>query len=75
METKRTNKEILVRGIKLMAVTALLMFLGPTLIYMALGSDQSSLFELTLGVGGLFCALAIYFGFRGIQTIMKSMFD
>ena len=75
METKRTNKELLVKGIKQMLLTALLMFLGPTLLYMALGNKASNLYEVTLIVGGILCIIAIYLGFTGIKTIMKSIFD
>ncbi|WP_353778292.1 DUF6095 family protein [Winogradskyella sp. 3972H.M.0a.05] len=74
METNRTDKEILVKGIKLMALTALLMFLGPTLLYIGLGNEESSLYMVTVIVGGLLCVGAIYCGFKGIKTVMKSMF-
>ncbi|MDT0559529.1 DUF6095 family protein [Ichthyenterobacterium sp. W332] len=75
METKRTDKDLLIKGVKIMILTALLMFLGPTLVYMALGNKASNLYELTLIVGILICIGAIYAGFFGIKTIMKSMFD
>ncbi|WP_417889671.1 DUF6095 family protein, partial [Xanthomarina gelatinilytica] len=35
METKRTNKHILVKGLKKMGLSLICMFLGPTLIYIA----------------------------------------
>lgn len=75
METKRTNKDLLVKGIKTMLVTALLMFIGPTLIYIALGNKTSNLYWVTLVVGILICIGAVFLGFRGLKTIMKSMFD
>jgi len=35
METKRTNKEILIKGLKKMAISLIMMFAGPTLFYIA----------------------------------------
>jgi len=73
-ETERTDKDILARGIKTMAVCAALMFLGPTLFYIALSNQEKPLFIPILIVAFIVCALAIFFGFKGLKTIMDSMF-
>ena len=35
METKRTNKDILIKGLKKMGLSVVMMFAGPTLFYIA----------------------------------------
>jgi len=74
METKHTDKKVLVNGIKKMFLSLLCMFLGPTLVYISPGmaSELTTYAALILGI--LICASAIYFAFRGIQTILKSIF-
>jgi nitrogen fixation-related uncharacterized protein len=74
METKRTNKDILYKGIKTMGISLLLMFLGPTLFYIATTNKEKPLYIPLLIVSILLCFLAIYIAFRGLQTIMSSMF-
>lgn len=71
---KRTDKDILVKGIKTMALTAVLMFVGPTIIYLSLTDTSQKVFIPLISIGFLICAAAIYFGFKGIRTIMDSMF-
>lgn len=75
METKRTNKEILVKGIKKMAFSLVMMFAGPTLFYIATTNKEKSLYIPLLIISLLICAGAVYFAFKGLQTIKNSMFD
>jgi hypothetical protein len=74
METKRTNKDVLVNGIKKMGLSLILMFLGPTLLYVAFSNQEKPLYIPILIVAILASAGAVYFGFIGIKTIMDSMF-
>lgn len=74
METKRTNKDILVKGLKKMGFSLICMFLGPTLLYIAFSNQQKSLYFPILILGGIISILAIYFAFKGLMTIMDSMF-
>ena len=74
METKRTNKDVLVKGLKKMGVSLLCMFLGPTLIYVAFGNKEKPLYIPILIVGITVCVLAVLFAFKGINTILDSMF-
>ena len=71
---KRTDKELLVKGIKQMAITAILMFTGPTLIYLALTDKEQAVFIPLISIGFIISGFAVYMGFRGIRTIMDSMF-
>tara|TARA_B100000768_G_scaffold37796_1_gene36460 strand:- start:9 stop:242 length:234 start_codon:yes stop_codon:yes gene_type:complete len=75
METTRTNKDLLVEGLKTMGITLFLMFLGPLILHTGFSNPDKPLY-IPLIVGGIFiCFLAIYFGFKGIRIIMKSMFE
>ena len=75
METKRTDKDILVKGLKKMGLSLVLMFLGPTLIYIALSNKEKPLYIPILIIGFLVCGTAILFAFKGLKTIMDSLFN
>ena len=74
METKRTDKVILVRGLKLMAVSLVLMFAGPTLFYVVTTNKDKQFYEVLLAIAILICICAVVVAFKGLKTIMKSMF-
>lgn len=75
METKHTNKEILIKGIKKMGISLICMFLGPTLIYIAFSNQEKPLFIPILIFGILICFIAVFIAFKGIKSIMDSMFN
>ncbi|SDB44076.1 hypothetical protein SAMN03097699_1358 [Flavobacteriaceae bacterium MAR_2010_188] len=70
-----TDKDILIKGLKLMGITALLMFVGPTVVYVSLTDKTQAVFIPLISIGFIICGAAIYFGFKGIRTIMDSMFN
>ncbi|HZW63032.1 MAG TPA: DUF6095 family protein [Flavobacteriaceae bacterium] len=74
METKHTDKKLLVSGIKTMFLSLICMFLGPTGIYIAFGNQEKSFYYPLLIVSVLVMGFAIYFAFKGISTILDSMF-
>ncbi|SMC76436.1 DUF6095 family protein [Cellulophaga tyrosinoxydans] len=69
-----TNKDVLAKGIKYLGYTVLLMFLAPTVLYQAFKNIENTLFIPVLIVGGLLAIGAIVLAFKGVNTIMKSMF-
>ncbi|NER15804.1 DUF6095 family protein [Spongiivirga citrea] len=69
-----TDKELLIRGIRMMAVTAVLMFIGPTVIYQAFKNQEHFLFYPVLIAGIFFSILAIVLAFKGLNTVMNSVF-
>jgi len=75
METKRTNKEILIKGLKKMAISLIMMFAGPILFYIATTNKEKPLYVPILVISLLICAGAVFLAFKGLQTIMNSMFD
>ena len=74
METDRTDRNVLVKGLKTMAISLGLMFLGPTFIYLAFSNPGKPLYYPLLMLGIIGCICAIFFGFKGLNTIMDSMF-
>jgi len=69
-----TDKELLIRGIRMMVTTAILMFTGPTLLYQAFKNEGHPFFYPVLILGAFFSILAIVLGFKGLNTIMNSVF-
>ncbi|MFI1773220.1 DUF6095 family protein [Thalassobellus citreus] len=75
METKKTDKFLLFKGVKLLAFAALSLFMGPTLMHFALSDKENSLYFPLLIVACLICAMAVFLIFKGIKIIMASMFN
>lgn len=74
MKENRTNRELLVKGFQNLGISLVLMFLGPTIIYLALSNKEKPLYIPLLILGILGCSAAVYFAFRGINKILDSMF-
>jgi molybdopterin/thiamine biosynthesis adenylyltransferase len=74
MNENRTDKQILVKGFQNLGISLILMFLGPTIIYLALSNKEKPLYVPLLVIGIIGCAAAVYFAFRGINKILDSMF-
>ncbi|HNQ27218.1 MAG TPA: DUF6095 family protein [Aquaticitalea sp.] len=75
MKEKKTDRDLLVKGIKNLAGALALLFLGPTLLYIAFSNLDKPTYPLVLGIALIICALAVFFVFRGIRIVMKSMFE
>ncbi len=73
-ETKRTNKEVLAKGLKKMGISLIMMFSGPTLFYLVTSNKEKSFYIPLLIISILICGGAVFFAFKGIQTIMNSIF-
>lgn len=74
METPRTNRNLLVDGLKTMGLTLFLAFLGPFILHAGFSNLDKPLYIPLVIAGVLICGAAIYFGFKGIRTIMDSLF-
>ena len=74
MNTKRTNKAVLIKGLKTMGLTLLMLFLGPFLLHAGLSNPDKLLYLPLVIIGLLLCGAAIYLGFKGIKIIMDSIF-
>ncbi|EDP96205.1 DUF6095 family protein [Kordia algicida OT-1] len=72
--TKRTNKELLGKGLKLMAGSLVCMFLGPITIHSAFKNQDKPLYIPVLIVGLAIAVGAIILAFKGMRKIMNSIF-
>jgi len=70
-----TNKEMLSKGIKYLLFALPLMFIGPSVIFSSFKNQEHPFYIPILGLGIIMCLSAIFLVFKGIQTIMKSLFD
>ncbi len=75
MEEHKTNRDLLVKGLQNIGISLILMFLGPTLLYIAFSNQDKPTYILVLIISIVVCGLAIFFLFRGIHIIMKSLFN
>jgi hypothetical protein len=74
MKTDRTDKGILTKGIRLMAICVLLMFTGPFMLHVAFSNQEKPLYIPLLILAIILCGMAIFFLFKGINTILDSIF-
>jgi len=73
-ENKRTDKEILGKGINIMFICLFLMFSGPTILHIAFSNSEKPLYIPLLILGILLSLCAIITLLKGINTIMESLF-
>ncbi|WP_108244684.1 DUF6095 family protein [Muricauda brasiliensis] len=71
---KRTNKELLVKGVKSFGYTVLAMFMGPFLIYEAFKNEGHPFYWPVLILGIVCAILAICLGFRSVGIVMDAVF-
>lgn len=71
---RRTDKELLVKGLKSFGYTVLAMFTAPFLIYQAFKNEEHPFYWPVLILGILCAILAIYLGFRSVGIVMDAVF-
>lgn len=74
MEEQHTDRKLLKKGIKHLLITLPLMFIGPVIINSAFKNHAHPLHYPVLFFGIALCITSVYLLFRGLQTIMKSLF-
>lgn len=70
-----TNKELLSKGIKKLAMALPLLFIGPSLIHNAFINKQNVWHYLVLGIGIATCLGAVYLAVLGLKTMTRSLFN
>lgn len=70
----RTDKTLLLKGVKYLAYTVLLMFSAPFAIYQAFKNEEHPLYIPVLILGILLAIAAIGMGFYGIKTLVDALF-
>ena len=70
----RTDKALLIKGLKTMGLSLICMFLGPSLFFLAESNNEKTLYIPLLIISILICIAAVYLAFKGLKIIMNSMF-
>jgi hypothetical protein len=70
-----TDKTILAKGIKYLSGALPLLFLGPMIINSAFKNENHLLYPYILALGIIIAIVAMFLIFKGIITMVKSMFD
>lgn len=70
-----TDKNILFRGIRFLAIALPLLFIGPTVIHSSFKNKEHEWYYVVLSVGILCCVFAMYFIFKGVKTMVKALFN
>jgi len=71
----KTDKELLIKGLKQIVYTIVLMFGAPIVLYQAFKNEGHPFFWPVLVMGFILAILAIGMGFYSIKTIMDSLFS
>jgi len=74
MTQKHTNKDLLTKGIKYMAFTIPLLFLCPYLFTLSFINKNNFSFYIFLVLAIIAFTLVVYLFYKGIKTILDSIF-
>lgn len=72
--TTKTDKKELLKGIKVLVFAIMSLFMGPILLSSAFSKPDDKLYIPLLVLGCVVSAMAVFLIFKGIKTIMNSMF-
>lgn len=70
-----TNKDLLAKGIKYLFGALPLMFIGPYIVTLGFMNKHSMAMYVFLGIGIPTAILSVYFAFKGLNLIVKAVFD
>lgn len=71
---RRTDKDLLVTGLKRLAITVVLMFTAPLILWQAFKNQEHFLFWPVCILSIITAFFAVFMGFKGIMTIVDSVF-
>jgi len=71
---KRTDKNLIINGLKRLALTVVLMFTAPLVLWQAFKNQEHFMFWPVCILGAILAFYAIYMGFKSIMTIMNAIF-
>lgn len=75
METVKTNKDLLIKGVKHFAYTFALMFAAPLVLWQAFKNQEHAFYIPVLIVGVILAIAAIAMGFYSVHLIMNALFN
>lgn len=70
----KTDKDLLIKGLKQIGITIALMFTAPVVLFQAFKNQDHSFYLPVLIVGGILAIAAIASGFYSIKVIMDALF-
>ncbi|WP_019670291.1 DUF6095 family protein [Eudoraea adriatica] len=70
----KTNKELLIKGVKYLAYTLVLMFTAPIVLFQAFKNTEHSFYIPVLVLGFILAIAAIALGFYSIKVLMDGIF-
>jgi hypothetical protein len=68
------KKNHLAEGLKKIFISIFLMFLGPTILFQSLKNEDHPWFLPVLSVSIVVCVLSLFYGVKGLQSIMNAIF-
>jgi hypothetical protein len=71
----KTDKALLIKGVKRMAYTLALMVTAPIVLFQAFKNQDHPWFLPVLIVGGILAIAAVGMGFYGIRTMINALFS
>jgi len=74
MEQNKTDKKVLLKGIKTLAFALLSLFMGPILLSFAFSKPDDKLYLPLLITGCAISAMAVIMLFKGVRNIMNRMY-
>ena len=74
MSREHTNRDLLIKGLKIMAFALPLLVLSPYLLTLSFLNKETFMFFVFLFSGIIVGAGAIYLCFKGLNTVLKSIF-
>ena len=75
MNQKHTNPNLLKKGIKYLAYSLPLLFLSPYVLTLSFINKETVFFYLFFVDGLIVGFFALYFLYKGIQTLLSSLFN
>jgi uncharacterized membrane protein len=75
MAAVKTNKDLLIKGVKHFAYTIALMFVAPLVLWQAFKNQEHAYYIPVLIVGVILAIAAIAMGFYSVQLIMNALFN
>ena len=75
MNQKHTNPNLLKKGIKYLAYSLPLLFLSPYVLTLSFINKETVFFYLFFIAGLIVGFFALYFLYKGIQTLLSSLFN
>ncbi|MDX1314175.1 MAG: DUF6095 family protein [Eudoraea sp.] len=71
----RTNKQLLMKGVKNLIYTVGFMFVAPVVLYQAFKNQEHPLYIPVLILGLILAIAAVWKGFYSIKILMRALFD